>query len=152
MKIRIISIGGYKIDFVKKGVEYYLDKIRHFSKLDIIVPDTKISFSSKEEKLRKEAEFVLNKTFEDFVILCDINGKKFDSISFAKEFEKILNYSKDISFIIGANDGFDKSLIKRANLRLSFSDFTFNHELFLVMLLEMIYRSFTIIKNYPYHK
>ncbi|MEF3279553.1 MAG: 23S rRNA (pseudouridine(1915)-N(3))-methyltransferase RlmH [Elusimicrobiota bacterium] len=152
MNIKIISVGGYKIDFIKKGIEYYIKKIKYFSKIEIIVPQFKLNFSSKQEKLRKEAEFVLKKTKDDFVILCDIQGKKYDSLLFAKEFEKILNYSKDISFIIGGDEGFDPILCKRADLRVSFSDFTLNHELFLVVLLETIYRSFTIIKNYPYHK
>jgi 23S rRNA (pseudouridine1915-N3)-methyltransferase len=153
VKIKIITIGGYRIDFIKSGVDYYINKIKHFSKIEIVSLNLKDNFNSLAEKLKKQSESALKYVNEkDFVFLCDIKGKKYDSIGFAKEVEKTLNTSKDLVFIIGGDEGFDESLIKRANIRVSFSDLTFSHELFLVMLLEQIYRVFSIMKNYPYHK
>lgn len=153
MKIKIITVGGYRMDFVKSGVDYYLNKIKHFSKIEIVSFNLKYNFNSLAEKLKKQSESALKYVKEnDFVFLCDIKGKKYDSIGFAKEVQKILNTSKDLVFIIGGDEGFGESLIKRSNIRVSFSNMTFNHELFLVILLEQIYRVFTIINNYPYHK
>lgn len=153
MKIKIITVLGYKIKFIKDGVEYYKDKIKHFSNTEILIPKIKDNFTSKNEKLKKQGEAVCKMIgTDDFVILCDINGKMIESTGFAKEFEKILNLSKNIVFVIGGDEGVSDDIILRSNLRISFSKMTFNHELFTVMLLEQIYRAFCIIKNYPYHK
>ena len=58
----------------------------------------------------------------------------------------------NICFIIGGSYGIDDSIKERSNYKLSFSKLTFPHQLFRVMLIEQIYRSFRIINNESYHK
>ena len=60
--------------------------------------------------------------------------------------------TSNITFVIGGSLGLSSEVLGRADLLLSFSDFTFPHQMMRVILLEQIYRSFRIMKNEPYHK
>ena len=73
-----------------------------------------------------------------------------NSVEFSKFIDK--NISNNITFIIGGSYGLSNEVLNRSNYRLSFSFFTFPHQLFRVILLEQIYRSFKIMNNESYHK
>ena len=77
-----------------------------------------------------------------------------DSLTFTFVFSKFIddNLSKQIVFVIGGSYGLSSDVLSRSNYSLSFSDLTFPHQLFRVLLLEQIYRSFKIINNESYHK
>ena len=93
---------------------------------------------------------VLNKN--DYNILMDINGEMIDSVSFSNKINNLLISHGNITFIIGGSNGVSEEIKKICNYRLSFSRITFPHQLFRVVLLEQIYRSFKIINNEEYHK
>jgi 23S rRNA (pseudouridine1915-N3)-methyltransferase len=86
------------------------------------------------------------------VALC-VEGTKFTSEKFAGYFEEAALTGKGhITFIIGGSLGLSDAVTKKANLKLSFSDMTFPHQLMRVVLLEQIYRAFKIQRGEPYHK
>ena len=88
----------------------------------------------------------------DYVITLEIEGTQLDSPNLAKKIDLIyLNYS-NITFIIGGSYGIHEEIKQIANYALSFSKMTFPHQMFRVMLLEQIYRSYKIINNESYHK
>ena len=74
------------------------------------------------------------------------------SIDLALKIEKVFNNYSNINFIIGGSYGLDEEIKKISNLQLSFSKLTFPHQLFRVVLLEQIYRTFKIINKESYHK
>ena len=80
----------------------------------------------------------------------EIEGKKMDSIELSSFIDK--NISRNITFVIGGSYGLSKEVKERSDYKLSFSDLTFPHQLFRIILLEQIYRSFRIINNESYHK
>ena len=88
----------------------------------------------------------------DFVVVLDEKGKQFSSLEMSREIQKILNrsYSRMI-FVIGSAYGIDDELKKRADIILSFSRFTFTHQMIRLMLVEQVYRAMTILKNESYH-
>ena len=77
---------------------------------------------------------------------------KFEIIEVANKIDKLFITNSNITFIIGGSDGLDDEVKNRSNYRLSFSSFTFPHQLFRVILLEQIYRCFKILNNETYHK
>ncbi len=86
-------------------------------------------------------------------VLLDPTGKVMDSLKFSKFIEVLLNRGqKNIFFYIGGPTGFDDEFQQINAQKISFSPMTFNHQLIRVMLLEQVYRAFTIIKGEPYHK
>lgn len=85
--------------------------------------------------------------------MLDVTGKTVSSHDLANRVEKWQNQSlKEISFIIGGADGVSTSVAERADDRLSLSFMTFTHEMARVVLLEQLYRAYTILKGFPYQK
>src|SRR4051812_15493976 len=133
-------------------IDHYLKKLKHYVplKATIISP-------SKEKNLQKvvldESEKILkNLSVRDFVIVLDERGKVFTSTEFAKELQGVMNKSiSKVVFIIGSAYGISESLKGRANLILSFSKFTFTHQMIRLILAEQVYRAMTILKGEKYH-
>ena len=147
--IKIICIGKIKEDYLKKGIEEYKKRITKYSKIEIIELDDE----SNGNILEKERNKILKHINErDYIITLEINGNNIDSIELSKKIESIyLNYS-NITFIIGGSYGLHDDIKNKSNYALSFSKLTFPHQLFRMMLLEQIYRSFKISNNETYHK
>ncbi|MBR1738402.1 MAG: 23S rRNA (pseudouridine(1915)-N(3))-methyltransferase RlmH, partial [Firmicutes bacterium] len=88
-----------------------------------------------------------------FVIALAIEGKKMTSVELSEFIEKKMTEGvSHITFIIGGSLGISDDVLKKADMKLSFSDMTFPHQLMRVILLEQIYRAQRIMKNEPYHK
>ena len=143
--IRIICVGKLKEKYLKDLVNDYLERLNKYHKSEIV--------EVKDSDIVKES-FLIEKHIDnkDFVVTMEINGKKMDSIEFAKNIDNwILSYSR-IVFVIGGSDGLHDAIKQRSNLALSFSDMTFPHGLFRGFLIEQIYRGFKIMNNESYHK
>ena len=82
----------------------------------------------------------------------EIEGNSLDSLEFARKIDNNFNSNKNLTFVIGSSYGLDDLVKQRSNYRLSFSKFTFPHQMFRVMLLEQIYRAYKINNNENYHK
>ncbi|MBQ4322530.1 MAG: 23S rRNA (pseudouridine(1915)-N(3))-methyltransferase RlmH, partial [Clostridia bacterium] len=89
---------------------------------------------------------------EGFIIALCVEGKPMTSEGLADKIASVSQISSKITFIIGSSCGLDSAVKSRADLKLSFSSFTFPHQMMRVILLEQIYRAFTIQRNMTYHK
>ena len=150
--IKIICIGKIKEDFYKKAIEEYVKRIGKYTKLEIVeLKDyDKININ---DILKKEGASILKNIKDcDYVITMEIEGVKLDSIGLSEKINGIYNTNFNIVFVIGGSYGISDLVKQRANYHLSFSSLTFPHQLFRVILLEQIYRSFKIINNETYHK
>jgi 23S rRNA (pseudouridine1915-N3)-methyltransferase len=108
---------------------------------------------SKDEVLKLEERLILDKlNSKDKIIICDMKGKNFSSKEFSRVLNKSIEYKQDISFVIGGSFGLSKNVLDYADTILSVSSLTFPHRLFKIILIEQIYRSFSIFNNQPYHK
>jgi len=153
IKIKLLAPGPLKFPFVIKGLEYYAEKIEKFVELKMIFPKVKTTGLKGEQRVKKEGE-VLKKHLKDdeYLFVLDERGKTYTSIEFAKHLERLfLSYSR-MCFIVGGPEGISSELKNRANELLSFSTFTLNHEITLLILAEQIYRCFSILKGSPYHR
>lgn len=159
MNIYIFCVGKIKEKFYRDAIEEYSKRLSRYCKLSIIeIPDEKTpeNASSKEEILIKEKEGLsLLRQIKDnmFVIALDLKGKTLSSNELSDYISSLgTNGDSNIAFVIGGSLGLSEDVLKRANFRLCFSKMTFPHQLFRVMLLEQIYRSYRIISGEPYHK
>lgn len=159
MKVRILTVGKLKEDFAKEGVKEYTKRLSKFAQIEIVeVDDEKTKENASDNELNlvkdKEGEKLLARIAEkDYVIALAINGNTYDSVAFSKHLSELMNTGNStIDFVIGGSVGLSDKVLKRANEKLSFSDFTFPHQLMRVILLEQIFRAFKIAKNEPYHK
>lgn len=144
-------MGGLKEKFFIDAFNEYSKRLSRFVNLKVIeLPQCKID--EKNATLKFEEQKIIE-SCEGYVVLLDIKGEQLSSEALASTIKKLeVNGQSTISFIIGGSFGVSDEVKKKANMRLSFSSLTFPHQLFRVMLLEQIYRAFTIMNNMPYHK
>ena len=159
LKIDIICVGKIKEKFTIQAVEEYIKRLSRYCRVRIIevadeptpdgAPDA-VCVSIKE----KEGERIL-KAFSDdsYVIALAIEGKRMDSDAFASYLDRLqVNGVSRVCFVIGGSLGLSEKVLSAADLKLSFSDFTFPHQLMRVILTEQIYRAMRISHGEPYHK
>lgn len=143
--IKIVCVGKIKEKYLRDAISDYEKRISKYHKINIIeVEDSNM----KEESIR----ILKNIKKDDFVITLEINGNVISSVEFANKIDKLFITNSNITFVIGGSDGIDDIVKERSNYSLSFSTFTFPHQLFRVILLEQIYRCFKILNNETYHK
>lgn len=150
--IKIICIGKIKEKFYQEAILEYRKRLSKYTKLEIIeledYKDCDVSVS-----LKKEKDLILkNIKDKDNVVLLDLDGKEYTSLSFSSFVNNELSFNSNITFIIGSSNGFDDEIKSITNKKVSFSKLTFPHQLFRVILLEQLYRAFKIINNESYHK
>lgn len=150
--IKIICVGKIKENYYKEAVKEYIKRLIKYTKLEIIEVED-IDLNNINIILEKERDNI-NKYIneKDYVITLEIDGKELNSIELSKKIDETLIVNSNITFIIGGSYGLDKSIKDRSNYKLSFSKLTFPHQLFRVILLEQLYRSFKIMRNESYHK
>ncbi len=150
--IKIICIGKLKEKYLKEAEQEYLKRINKYIKIEIIeLEDEKDD--NIQNALSKEKDKILKHIKpKDNIILLDINGKELNSIELSNYIDKEITYNNNIVFLIGSSNGLSKEIKKLTSKKLSFSKLTFPHQLFRILLLEQIYRSYKILNNESYHK
>lgn len=153
MKIQFLYIETSKEDFALRAQELYLEKIKRFSDFDILkIKSPSLDRDSRDQKIKAESKLILSKVKpDDILILFDERGSELSSREFAQKLQRSLGTSKKIILLIGGAFGVSEDIVKRANLKVSLSKMVMNHHVAFTVALEQIYRSFTIIKNIPYH-
>lgn len=159
MQYTILCVGKIKEKFYSQAVLEYSKRLSRYAKIDIVeVLDEKTpdgASDAQEEQIRKkEGDRLLGKLKDSmYVIALDLQGKEYDSVSFAGHLgECMLQGKSHVVFVIGGSLGLHKCVLKRCDESISFSHFTFPHQLMRVILLEQIYRANRILHHEPYHK
>ena len=159
MKIKLVTVGKLKEKYLKDGIAEYSKRISRFAAVEMIeladekTPD-RASDSENEKILDLEGNRILSKIGDrEFVVVLAIEGKTLSSEEFSKQLEQAsINGSSTLTFVIGGSLGLSKEVKKRANLSVSFGRLTLPHQLMRLVLIEQIYRAFTIQQSSPYHK
>ena len=156
--VTVISIGTLKEAYLRDAVAEYKKRLSQYAKVDEI--------NLKEEAIRNEddpsdvkralgleAEKILASVPKDsYKIAMCVEGKEYDSPALAKLIGSAIDTKGKITLIIGSSHGLADSVKAECDARLSLSKLTFPHQLMRVILLEQIYRAFTIISGGKYHK
>ena len=143
--IKVIAVGKIKENYLKEAINDYQKRINKYHKLEIIEIEDDNIINEKDRILKH-----INK--KDYLIALDIQGIELTSIELSKKLDNIFINNSNITFIIGGSNGIHDSIKNIVNYKLSFSKMTFPHQLFRLILLEQIYRSFKILNNETYHK
>ena len=149
---KLICVGKIKEKYLKEDINEYQKRLSKYTKLDIIELKD-ITYDDIDKVKKEEGENILkNIKNSDNVIILDINGQELTSAELAKKIEKLEQQNSDLTFIIGGSYGLSEEVKQRANYSLSFSKLTFPHQLFRVIFLEQLYRTYKIRNNESYHK
>ena len=156
--ITLITVGNLKEDYLRAAAKEYETRLSGLVALDR-VELTEERIRDEEDKtavaaaLRAEGERIIARIPDGAytVALC-VEGKQYDSRELADLIKERTTYSGRLCLIIGSSHGLSPEVKARADLRLSVSKMTFPHQLMRVMLLEILYRTYSIIAGKKYHK
>ena len=150
MKFRFIWIGKTKNKNWKALQDEYLKRLSHFVRCEV----AEVKDSEKHEGVEIEGKRILEMLNpKTFAVLLDVSGKAISSHQLSAEIDRWQNSGvKEISFVIGGFAGVSREISERADYLLSLSFLTFTHEMARVVLLEQLYRGYSILKGFPYQK
>ncbi len=154
-RIKILVVDRTRMGFLKEGQELYLDRLSHYTKVEWIeIRPMKHKKGLGVDKILKQEASLLKRRIRpsDYVIALDSGGRAYSSERFAFHLQKLLEQGRTVLFLVGGPLGIEKRLLGQAHETISLSPLTFTHEWSRVLLLEQIYRAFTIIRGENYHK
>lgn len=158
MKISIVASGKIKESYLSTGIAEYMKRMRPFAQMEIReiheerMPDAP-SLAEKDQVLQREGRRLLKQVPEgSYLFVLDIYGKEMASERFAQRMAQLsMEGQKDITFLIGGAFGLSEEVREAADERLSFSQFTFTHQMVRLLLVEQVYRAFKINRGEKYH-
>lgn len=86
------------------------------------------------------------------IVALDVRGKRITTEKLSTILDNWMQQGQDIALIIGGPDGVSEELLQKAVLKISLSDLTFPHPLVRVIVVEQLYRAWSILNNHPYHR
>ena len=152
IKLNVVAVGKLKEKFWVDAIAEYRKRIGRYAELNVIECPEGID-EGNAEKLQKAEEGGILKKLKGYVVLLAIDGEQLSSEDLASFIDKTSARGiSEFSFIIGGSRGVSEEIRKRANKAISFGKATYPHQLMRVILLEALYRSFTILAGKRYHK
>ena len=152
MKIEIVSIAKKEktiYDPLYKELEKMISRFAKVEDTEIFPKDVAKAHTISPEASQQAYTKVLETYIQrDFCVTLHPDGKLIDSF----EFSKLLNDRMSVKFFIGGAYGFEDSFLKKSDRVISLGKLTMSHKIAKVVLLEQIYRGFSILSNHPYHK
>ena len=150
MKIKVAWIGKTREPAIEALTEEYLKRISRYAEVAGVAVKDEAAILSLASGERQQKRSPNNKERHKLVLL-DSRGKQFSSEELAEFLEREQLNATPLLFAIGGSDGFSEEARRNAGLMLSLGKMTLPHELARVILVEQLYRAFTILKNHPYH-
>lgn len=146
MKIKVAWVGKTKEQAIQSLTDEYLKRISHYAEIaGLALKDEAaiLTLASGDRQTSKKERHKL--------VLLDSRGKQLSSEELAEFLEREQLNATPLLFAIGGSDGFTEEARRQAELTLSLGKMTLPHELARVVLVEQLYRAFTILKRHPYH-
>ena len=155
MNINFVLIESSRPQWSETAFESYKSKFNKSITISWngIKPATRNKNYSVSEVVQKESALLKKKIKEhDFVVALDTEGINLDTEKLKSNFENWIASSKDVTFVIGGPDGLSYELIEESNFCWSLSQLTFPHAVVPILVLEQIYRAWSMTQNHPYHR
>ena len=158
MNMALICMGKLKEKYWRDAAAEYEKRLSRFGKWETIelpdLPEPSNSSPAIEEQIKKkEGDAILAKLREGDVVVClCIDGRQMDSVQLSRKMTELIDTGRRVVFIIGGSLGLSEDVVRRAQVKLSFSPMTFPHQLARIMLLEQTYRALKIAAGERYHK
>ena len=155
MRLHFIWVGKTRNEHLRALVDEYLKRLARFVKCETIEVRESAAQTSAREGIIEEGKRIISTLRNDpLTILLDVEGREWSSMELAHEIERwqIEGRAREVAFVIGGHRGVSAEVTARSDQRWSLSRMTFTHEMARVLLIEQIYRAYTIINRLPYQK
>jgi 23S rRNA (pseudouridine1915-N3)-methyltransferase len=153
MKLRVLAVGRDRSGLFAPAVDEYAKRLSRYAKFELVEVSEAKRHAGTPRARDEEGETLLARIGpSERVVLLDERGKEPTSVELAQRLAAWLQRGQDVVFVIGGSDGHSEPIRSRAQETLSLSRMTLAHRLARVVLVEQLYRAFTILKGEPYHK
>ena len=155
MKLRMLAVGTRMPDWVETGCNEYAKRLPPELRIQVVeIPlGSRGKSQSNAKAIEIEGQALLKAIGQrDFVVALEVQGKTMSTEELAAKLSHWQMDGRDISLIIGGPDGLAADCLTRADMRWSLSDLTLPHPLVRIVLMEQLYRAWTINANHPYHR
>jgi len=154
MRLRFIWVGKTRNEHLRALVDEYLKRLKRFARCEVLEV-RESGARAKEAGIEDEGRRILGGLHPDaLVVLLDVEGREWSSHELAAQIERwqLAGSAKEVAFVIGGHWGVSSEVTERAGVRWSLSRLTLTHELARVLLVEQVYRAYTIMHGLPYQK
>ena len=156
MKIELLFLGKTKENYLAAGIADYIGRVSHYTRLEVreIKESGKNSKLTAKKLMEAEGKLLLQARMKSSLIVAlDRSGRGLSSEEFAEKIQAWEGQgTKGLSFVIGGPLGLSPAVLQQADFILSFSRMTFTHEMARLLLVEQIYRAYSINAGSRYHK
>lgn len=156
MELHLVVVGKTAFPEIESGIKRYLDRLVHYAPTRMhVVRAEKIGKNVAEEKVRQIESERIQKLVNTGgrLVVWDRQGKQLSSTGFAEFLQRLRDDgTSTLWMVIGGPLGLSSSFLKQADTVLSLSEMTFPHDIARLLVVEQIYRGFTILEGTPYHK
>ena len=155
MHIHLIAVGQKMPVWVEQACREYIKRLPRELQFDTIeVPIIRRGKNPDIERIvRDESRKVMASIpAGSFIIALDVAGKMISTEALAQNLDGWMQQAQDIAILIGGPDGLSEELLQQVDRSLSLSDMTFPHPLVRIIIIEQLYRAWSIISNHPYHR
>lgn len=155
MKIYLLAIGQRMPAWVEQGYKEYASRLSTTVQIELKeIPAAKRVRNSVIEKVKQDEgkRLLAAVPAGAKIIVLDEHGKSQTTKQLSTHLDDWIQMSQDVAILIGGADGLSAECIQRADYKWSLSAFTFPHPLVRIILVEQMYRAWTLLNNHPYHR
>ena len=153
MRINIISVGNKMPSWVTEAFNDYKKRFANGWSIELFeIKPSKLQIGKENSLIEGKRILQLLTKNPSFVIALDTKGEQISTEELAQKLKFWQLSTSKITFLIGGPDGFSGECLAASNFKISLSNFTFPHPLVRVILIEQLYRCWTIIHGHPYHR
>lgn len=158
MNVTVLAVGRLKESYLREGCGEYIKRLGAYAKINVVeINEERCSDNPSDSVIKSviknEGERIIKKIPKGAVVipLC-IEGEEYDSRDFSAMLDAVSLNASHICFVIGGSFGLDDDVKALGKIKLSFGKMTLPHQIARMVLLEQVYRAFSISNNSKYHK
>ncbi|MBC6904449.1 23S rRNA (pseudouridine(1915)-N(3))-methyltransferase RlmH [Saccharophagus sp. K07] len=155
MKVQMIAVGTRMPAWVQAGYDEYAKRLpKELTPTLVEIPlGNRGKNGAVQDAMKQEGEAILQHiSSATTMVALDVQGKSWSTEQLAEQLSRWRMDGRNLAFVIGGPDGFSQQCLARADVRWSLSNLTLPHPVVRIVLIEQLYRAWTIWQNHPYHK
>ena len=149
----MLSVGRDRSGWFEPAVQAYSDRLQHYTRFELTeLPEPRGQRSATKSRTQEAKRILEAQRPGEMLVALDERGERLDTVAFARLLGEVQVRSQSLLFVVGGDDGLDASVLAAASRVLSLSSMTLPHRLARLVLVEQLYRGFTLLKGEPYHR
>jgi len=149
----VLAVGKDRSGLYAPAVEEYAGRLARYARFELVeIPEAKKRAGTPQARDEEAGSILARLEDRERVVALDERGEQLGSEELARKVERWMRGGRDVALVIGGSDGLGVAVLERAAERLALSRLTLAHRLARLVLVEQLYRAFTILRGEPYHK